>query len=508
VEVLSHLLLSKSRQEARMTARKRRRVRWRAPLAVVVLGLAVSVAGEASAATVGATGIGGPDCGAVGVFADSSYTVPSGGGTVTAFSFDSTAANAGQNLDFLVLRPAGGNNYQVVGSTGSVTLAGTGVETFPAAVQAQAGDILGFWENNIDNCTHVGTGVVLGALTSDPPPGVTVILPALASGIDVNESATLVDFGLTKTSSGGGSSATAAVGAATQNQPLTYTLAYSNNSGGGTASPSTTVTDTLATGAQFMTASAGCTYSNSGPTAGTLNGQPTGGLVTCSAGTVADGGTGSFTVVVLPRSTGTNTDTALVASGSSPVSLVASESDLVAAATNSSCGTTPGGLVPGSITIHAGTSCLINGVTIGGMITVQSGGGLVLTNSVVGGGITSSGATTFTLCGNVVGGTVTASQSSGRAVVGSNIGDCGTSGYNTIGGSLTLTLNANGIEAFGNHIGSGLTATGNNGGAAGEVDIESNSMTGSLACTSNTPPPTDNGNANTASSKTGQCTTL
>jgi hypothetical protein len=490
-----------------MIGRMRSGARWRLPLAVGVLALGTSFAGVASAATVGGIGDGGPGCGVTGILADTSYTVPAGGGTVTGFSFQSDVANLGDTLDFLVLRPVGAGQYEVVGGTGLVALAGSGTETFPADIQAQAGDILGFFQNNIQNCGNSGPGSIVGTPTSDPPDGATVTLPALASGFDLNESATLVNFGLTKTSSGGGSSATSTTGAATQSQPLTYTLAYTNNSGGGTASPSTTVQDTLPTGSQFVTGSSGCTYANTGSTAGTFNGQPTGGVVTCAAGTVADGTGGSFNVVVLPRNTGTNTDLALVASGSATVSPTATESDLVSSATNSSCGTTSGGTFTGSIIVHSGTSCLVSGVNVTGSIIVDSGGGLVLTNSTVHGSLSANGATVLTVCGSHVYGSAVVSHSTGRVVIGSAIGDCG-SAVNTIGGSVSVSSNTNGLELFGNTIGGAVSATGNNGGATGEVVVGANTISGPLSCSTNTPPPTDAGTANTATLKSGQCSAL
>jgi hypothetical protein len=79
------------------------------------------------------------------VLADTTYVVPPGGGFITSFSFQSGPGNEGQQLDFLVLRPTGGGNYTVIGQTGLVTLTGTTVETFPASIAVQGGDILGLW---------------------------------------------------------------------------------------------------------------------------------------------------------------------------------------------------------------------------------------------------------------------------------------------------------------------------------------------------------------------------
>ena len=96
-----------------------------------------------------------------GVLADANYVVSTGGGTITSFSFQSTAANAGEQLDFLVLQLVSGSTYKVVGKTGLKTLKGTGLETFspPSNVSVQAGEILGFWipdPPQLDNCFLAG----------------------------------------------------------------------------------------------------------------------------------------------------------------------------------------------------------------------------------------------------------------------------------------------------------------------------------------------------------------
>jgi hypothetical protein len=131
--------------------------------------------------------------------ADTNYVVPSGGGTITSFSFQSVASNAGQQLDFLVLRPAGGSNYTVVGKTNLVTLAGTGaVETFAANIAVQGGDILGFWHpGELQACLRfvVRGGAILseeGTPPTDPSVGDAVSLPLVTGVTALNLSANLV----------------------------------------------------------------------------------------------------------------------------------------------------------------------------------------------------------------------------------------------------------------------------------------------------------------------------
>jgi hypothetical protein len=136
-------------------------------------------------------------------FADTNYVVSSSGGneTITSFSFQSDSSNRGEQLAFLVLRPAEGNSYTVVGTTGLVTLKGSGPEpeTFPPArpISVQRGDILGFWlPANLDNCgrdvTPPSGGVVASPNLPEPNTGDTITPSYSVDDFDLNEAATLV----------------------------------------------------------------------------------------------------------------------------------------------------------------------------------------------------------------------------------------------------------------------------------------------------------------------------
>jgi hypothetical protein len=124
------------------------------------------------------------------VLGDMSYVVPRGGGTITSFSFDSDSSNAGQQVEFLVLRPMGGGNYSVTGKTGLVTLKGTGIERFPTSSRAEAGDVLGIWSpGSVENCAHVDSGAIFdsGAFATDPDVGEMIATHLLIDGFDLNE---------------------------------------------------------------------------------------------------------------------------------------------------------------------------------------------------------------------------------------------------------------------------------------------------------------------------------
>lgn len=180
-------------------ARRPRRAR-RVALALATAALAAGALAAPALAdtTIGQTGHTAAECIGPSAWAGPTYVVPSGGGTITSFSFQSTAANAGQQVDFLVLRPTGDGNYTVVGKTGLVTLAGTGaVETFAANIAVEGGEILGFWHPvSLNACIRevaggVIVGSVIGTANVDPSVGDSLLLTG-GEGLSLNESANLV----------------------------------------------------------------------------------------------------------------------------------------------------------------------------------------------------------------------------------------------------------------------------------------------------------------------------
>jgi hypothetical protein len=109
------------------------RVRRLSLLVAVAFATWPAASALAATTTIGQVGGNDAECSGFSAWADTNYVVPSGGGAITSFSFQSDSSNQGEQLDFLVLRPAGGNSYTVVGKTDLVTLKGFGPEpeTFP-----------------------------------------------------------------------------------------------------------------------------------------------------------------------------------------------------------------------------------------------------------------------------------------------------------------------------------------------------------------------------------------
>lgn len=177
------------------------RARVRRVLLAVGVAFAVLPVSSALGDTIGQVGSGEACSEAVSaVWLDNSYVVPPGGGTITSFSFQADPSNAGQQVDFVVLRPpASGTTYTVVGKTGLVSLGsptGTTVETFPASIPVQAGDVLGFWVSSdlggLSNCLTPGSGNnVAERSQGDPAVGDPVQVSFLSFPFALNESANL-----------------------------------------------------------------------------------------------------------------------------------------------------------------------------------------------------------------------------------------------------------------------------------------------------------------------------
>ena len=222
--------------------------RVRRLLVLVGMVFVVLPAGSALAdVTIGQTGSDGGGCGPNppgGVDADTNYVVPTGGGAITSFSFQSTSLNDGVQLEFLALRPVSGTTYKVVGKTGLETLAGTGLETFSASIPVQAGDIIGFfYPELLWNCLHDAAGVsgdIGSGGVADPAVNSNVDLPPGFSGKDVNESANVVAAPSIAKAFG---AATVPVGGTTS---LTFTL--TNPSANTSALSGVAFTDTLPSG--------------------------------------------------------------------------------------------------------------------------------------------------------------------------------------------------------------------------------------------------------------------
>lgn len=241
------------------------------------------------------------------------------------------------------------------------------------------------------------------------------------------------------------------------------------------------------------------------PGAGTPTGTVTFQRGAIVLGTSAVDGTGHATLTVSGLQVGSNSITATY---SGDVNFLPSTSAALNHAV--ACGSTRTGIINGGLTV-TGSTCLSN-ATVKGAIIVQPGAALSIINSSLNGSLTSTNATAISICGsNARNGSVTITGTTGFVLLGDN-GDDGTPACagNAFAGSVTLNANAGQAEIGGNTFAGSLTVN-NTSGVGPDLEttateIEGNTIKGSLSCTGNVPPPTNDGQPNSVTGgRFGQC---
>jgi hypothetical protein len=172
-----------------------------ANLTGVVLSASLLTAGPASATTTVGANPASPSsrCLRGPVFTDLDYVVPQAG-QIVSFAYQSVqgstfGSSQGNQLEFKVLRPAGGTTYTVVGVSGVKTLqTGSDLETFPVTpIAVQAGDLIGFYAVSIGlvGCVDTaadGNGGLSVPVFPNPQPGtaLTFVFPQRAGNRNVS----------------------------------------------------------------------------------------------------------------------------------------------------------------------------------------------------------------------------------------------------------------------------------------------------------------------------------
>ena len=183
-----------------------------AAVAVGAIGLSFAPAGAVTNTTIGHAQWSGPYICAQGFqwvqasSASPSYVVPAGGGAITSWS--SQTGDSDSSLALEVWRPAGGDNFTLVGVSAQQTFpANSGVVTYPVSppIVVQAGDVLGLYAVSVSRCLNYsgnGGDNAMATLYGPPPAvGTTVNFPYTDYGTyQLNVSATvgpLCSVGLT-----------------------------------------------------------------------------------------------------------------------------------------------------------------------------------------------------------------------------------------------------------------------------------------------------------------------
>jgi hypothetical protein len=144
----------------------------------LVAGAVAATAAQASAVTIGQTGLNGT-CAATTILATSGslYTVPDGSWQITSWS---TLANdsPGEQMAALVLRPLGGGSYRVVAKSATQMLTPNVLNTFAASLAAQGGDILADWGSDGSACGVLGGSNTYGYVLGPAPSVGDTLTPA------------------------------------------------------------------------------------------------------------------------------------------------------------------------------------------------------------------------------------------------------------------------------------------------------------------------------------------
>jgi choice-of-anchor C domain-containing protein len=145
----------------------------------------------------------------------------------------------------------------------------------------------------------------------------------------------------------------------------------------------------------------------------------------------------------------------------------------------------------GSLTVAKGQAvCVGSGGKVTGSVSVSPGGAFWLSGGSIGGSLSSSGALGITLCGTTVTGSVSVTGTTGPVVMGGS--GCA---KDTLGGSMSLSSNADGVVLSNNAITGSVSLSSN----AGGTTISGNTIAGSFAVSSNSGGTTISGNTITGS---------
>jgi IPT/TIG domain len=188
------------------------------------------------------------------------------------------------------------------------------------------------------------------------------------------------------------------------------------------------------------------------------------------------------------------------------------------------CTTTITGNHSTPITVSSGLTCLVN-ATQAGQVTVAPGAALSVTGSTISGSVTATDPAGITYCGSTESGRLTITGATGPVVLGGTLPD-GACAADTISGAVTVTgasapvtvtglrqagaltleNDTAGVDLEGGQINGQINVSDNTATAPAAIAVAGVVATGSLYCTGNNPPPTDNGSINTVSgTATDQC---
>lgn len=471
------------------------------------------------------------------------FTAPASGpsgtfttGTTQTVTTDSTGVATASVFTANQLRGA----YNVVASSGALKAVPFAFTNLPGAAATMVANT-GTTPQSADiNTTFaVPLGVTVRDSFGNPVPGVSVTFTAPASGPSgqfAGGASVVVPTNTNGVATAGPFTANGVSGSynvtATASGPSSVQFALTNNAqadlavtktGPATAIPGTTatyvvtvtnngplpalqavVTDTTPAGTTFVSLSqtAGPTFACTTPAPGST------GTISCALASFANGATASFTVKLHVNATvASGTIVAQTATVSSATTDPKPANNAATANTSVRCDYNLTGSQT-TLTLSGAQTWCLTGATVAGSVIIRNGANVVVAGSTVQGAISASGGGLLSVCGSHVQ-SISVSSATGFVLIGDPGDDA--CGANTVTNGVSLLLNRAGLEVSSNtSIGGSVVLSSNSGVGPFPDDtrpeIEGNTIAGSLTCSSDTPPASNDGHPNTVSgSRSGEC---
>jgi hypothetical protein len=99
------------------------------------------------------------------------YAAPSAG-VITSWSYEAPASSVPQ-LKLKVARPAGGDDFTVIGESSPMSPAASSLNSFSAKISVQAGDVIGLYTVTAGSCFRASPGYFVEYLPGDLAPPTT-----------------------------------------------------------------------------------------------------------------------------------------------------------------------------------------------------------------------------------------------------------------------------------------------------------------------------------------------
>jgi uncharacterized repeat protein (TIGR01451 family) len=406
--------------------------------------------------------------------------------TITAKN-NGSAPQAGVKISDSFPSAISSDSYTATGTGNATGFTATGSGNISDTVTMPPGSTITYTVHA--NISPDATGDLVNPAKVDPPAGTTDKTPSDNQATDTDQLIPVADLKAVKTGP-------AKVVPGTN---ATYTVTVSN--AGPSSASDATVTDAVPAGSTFASETHSTGWTCTTPAPGSA------GTITCGPARLRPQTSATFTFVVHAGlgAVGTTLHNTANASSSAmdpnPGDNQSQQVDTqVKCDNNLSSAST-------AVTLSGGSWCVYDG-KMASSVTVSAGTTAIFVRTSVGNALTARSPGTIAVCASTVRGALSVTGATGPVTIG-DPGDDGCAA-NSLLSDVTLGSNKSSAELVGNKVSGTVTATGNSGKGPFPddvgVEIESNSISGGLGCSGNTPVASNDHHPNSVSgSRSGQC---